>query len=99
MPYTALLILFCAIILLVAFPKKQPFVPSEDVVVPTQSSGRTRHGSKFYPTAPTAYPVAEVVIPWDFYEGNQMPTDLDGPYWPSTVLPGNVPDYAYRNRR
>ena len=77
----------------------EKFVPSEDIVVPTQSSGRKRHGSKFYPTAPNATPVAEVVIPSDFYQGNQMPTDLEGPYWPSTVLPRNVPDYAYRQSR
>ena len=85
-----------SILLFMYVKNMERFVPSEAVIVPTHSSGRIRHGSKFYPTAPNATPVAEVVIPSDFYQQNQMPTDLEGPYWPSTVLPHNVPDYAYR---
>lgn len=103
MRYLTVIGLFVFIIcLMIVFPQIQTFVPSEDVIVPTRSSGpgrTSRYGSKFYPTAPNATPVSEVVIPSDFYQGNQMPTDLDGPYWPSTVLPGNVPDYAYRVRK
>lgn len=95
-------ILFLFVIVLILgmyLRRKEAFVPNEAARVPTTPSAFTRWTNKStqrYAPAKENTGLYEVVIPMDYYQGNQMPTDLDGPYWPSTLRPRNYPDYAWR---
>ena len=75
------------------------FQPMEDIRVPTRSSGMSRIDKQSYQTegpAPNKNGFYERVVPWDYYQGDQMPTDLKGPYWPSGLRPHELPDYSWR---
>jgi hypothetical protein len=82
------------------------FVPVEDVIVPTHASYSnklndsigTRNAQLVVPGA------GEVVVPSDWFMSRELPTEYDGPYWPSGsiqydfLFPGSDPKRLLRNQ-
>lgn len=74
------------------------FVPMEDRIVPTSASYTNKQKDMIgNHNAELVVPgVPEIVIPYDFWHWPYMPTDSNGPYWPSGEI---EPDYIYPGGR
>ena len=70
------------------------FVPIEHVRVPTHASQSNKWNNKIGNhdsgiVGPAQY---EVVVPSDWYMSRTLPTEFDGPYWPSGSI---APDFIF----
>ena len=70
------------------------FVPVEDAIVPTHASHSNKWNNKIGNhdsgiIGPAQY---EVVVPSDWYMSRTLPTEFDGPYWPSGSI---APDFIF----
>jgi hypothetical protein len=70
------------------------FVPVEDARVPTHASQSNKWNNKIGNhdsgvVGPAHY---EVVVPSDWYMSRTLPTEFDGPYWPSGSI---APDFIF----
>jgi len=82
------------------------FVPVEDTIVPTHASYSNRLNDAIGTrNAELVVPGAgEVVVPSDWFMSRELPTEYDGPYWPSGsiqpdfLFPGSDPKRLLRNQ-
>jgi hypothetical protein len=70
------------------------FVPVEAVVVPTHASHSNKWNNQIgnYNSGIIGPAQYEVVVPSDWYMSRTLPTEFDGPYWPSGSI---APDFIF----